>query len=347
MGKKLFDFVIGNPPYNADFEDSGDNGNFAKPVYNDFMDAAYEVAYKVELIHPARFLFNAGSTPKPWNQKILNDPHFKVLNYEEDAANVFPNTEIKAGIAITYHDSTQEFGKIQVFTKYPELNSVLKKVVISRAEESLTSIIYTQNRFNLDELYKEHPELKANIGSEGRDKRLRNNIFDRIPLFTIDPQNDTDISVIGVVKNKRCWRYISQKYIDKEHENLSCYKVIVPRANGKGLISDILSSPIVIGPNEAYTQTFIGIGSCATYEEADNLLKYIKSRFARALLSVLKADQHNEKDTWAKIPLQDFTASSDIDWSKSIHEIDLQLYKKYGLSAEEIDFIETNVKEMA
>ena len=69
MGKKLFDFVIGNPPYNEDFENSGENGNYAKPVYNKFMDASYSIADKVELIHPARFLFNAGSTPKPWNKK--------------------------------------------------------------------------------------------------------------------------------------------------------------------------------------------------------------------------------------------------------------------------------------
>lgn len=79
MGKKLFDYVIGNPPYNEDFENSGDNGNFAKPVYNYFMDATYEVAEKVELIHPARFLFNAGNTPKVWNEKMLNDEHFKVM----------------------------------------------------------------------------------------------------------------------------------------------------------------------------------------------------------------------------------------------------------------------------
>ena len=92
MGKKLFDYVIGNPPYNEDFENSGDNGNFAKPVYNYFMDATYEVAEKVELIHPARFLFNAGSTPKVWNEKMLNDEHFKVMKYEADCTKVFPNT---------------------------------------------------------------------------------------------------------------------------------------------------------------------------------------------------------------------------------------------------------------
>ena len=64
------------------------------------------------------------------------------------------------------------------------------------------------------------------------------------------------------------------------------------------------------------------------------------------MLSVLKVDQHNERDTWQKIPLQDFTSSSDIDWSKSIAEIDKQLYAKYGLDEKEIDFIESKVKPM-
>lgn len=97
MGKKLFNYVIGNPPYNEDFENSGNNGNFAKPVYNYFMDAAYEVADKVELIHPARFLFNAGSTPKVWNNKMLSDEHFKVLHYDANSTSVFPNTDIRGG----------------------------------------------------------------------------------------------------------------------------------------------------------------------------------------------------------------------------------------------------------
>lgn len=149
-----------------------------------------------------------------------------------------------------------------------------------------------------------------------------------------------------MIKNKRYWRFISDRFIDHVHDNLAKYKVIVPRANGKGVISDVLSSPIVLQPNEAYTQTFIGIGAFDSKSEAENALKYIKSKFARALLSVLKVDQHNEKDTWKKIPLQNFTVHSDIDWTKSIHEIDLQLYRKYNLSKEEIDFIETNVKEM-
>lgn len=75
-------------------------------------------------------------------------------------------------------------------------------------------------------------------------------------------------------------------------------------------------------------------------------MKYIKTKYARVMLGILKATQHNPASTWKYVPLQDFTSSSDIDWSKSIHEIDLQLYKKYGLDQTEIDFIEKNVKEM-
>ena len=71
-----------------------------------------------------------------------------------------------------------------------------------------------------------------------------------------------------------------------------------------------------------------------------------KTKFSRALLGVLKITQDNPPEKWKFIPLQDFTSNSDIDWTKSIAEVDQQLYKKYGLSEEEIQFIESKVKEM-
>ena len=99
--------------------------------------------------------------------------------------------------------------------------------------------------------------------------------------------------------------------------------------------------------NTAHTETFLSIGKFETRDCAENVIKYIKSKFARCLLSVLKVTQIGNKPVYQYIPLQDFTENSDIDWSVSIPNIDKQLYKKYGLSQEEIDFIETNVKEMA
>lgn len=74
--------------------------------------------------------------------------------------------------------------------------------------------------------------------------------------------------------------------------------------------------------------------------------KYIKTRFARTLIGILKVTQEINPAKFKYVPLQDFTSSSDIDWSKSVHEIDEQLYDKYGLTKEERDFIETHVKEM-
>lgn len=339
-----FDFVIGNPPYQD--ETLGENKGYAPPIYHLFLDGAYKVADKVELIHPARFLFNAGSTPKAWNQKMLADPHLKVLYYEQDASKIFINTEIKGGVAITYYDSVRVFDPIEIFSPYTELNTIMHKAAPKEERDSLMSIIYVQNRFNLGELYRAYPEFRTIIGSNGKDKRFRNNIFEKVSLFTEQKQEESDISVLGVIKNKRQWRYFPIQFADTSHENLNKWKVLVVRVNGVGSVGEMLSTPVVAKPNEGYTQTFIGIGAFNSRIEAENTLKYVKTKFARVMLGILKITQDNNRDTWRMVPLQDFTSASDIDWTKSIPEIDQQLYKKYGLDAKEIEFIETHAKEM-
>ena len=83
-----FDVVVGNPPY----QENNDNNNRDSPVYNFFYELAEKISIKYCLISPARFLFNAGKTPKVWNNKMLNDKHLKVVYYEQKSAEVFPNT---------------------------------------------------------------------------------------------------------------------------------------------------------------------------------------------------------------------------------------------------------------
>ena len=347
VSKKLFDYVIGNPPYNEDFSKSGENGNFGKPVYHDFMDAAFLVSDRVELIHPARSLFDAGSTPKAWNRKILNDPHFKVLHFEADAKKIFPNNDVKGGVAITYRDAHRDFGAIGTFFAYPELRGIVEKSQENDIDHSVASLVYTQVRYNLESLYADYPDLQTVIGSSGKDRRFRNNAFKKIPLFTKTPMNKDDIETIGLLKNKRVSRFIPKKYVDMNHENLEKWKVLVPRANGSGALGEVLSTPLIGEPLIGYTQSFIGIGAFKSEFEAQAMIKYVKSRFARVLLGVLKVTQDNDRRVWKLIPLQDFTSSSDIDWSQSIPDIDRQLYRKYGLNEKEIAFIETHVKEMA
>ena len=112
------------------------------------------------------------------------------------------------------------------------------------------------------------------------------------------------------------------------------------------LSTPLIGEPLIGEPLIGYTQSFIGIGSFETEFEASAAIKYIKSKFARAMLGILKITQDNDREVWRLVPLQDFTTASDIDWSKTIPEIDKQLYAKYGLDDAEIEFIESHVKEM-
>ena len=128
--------------------------------------------------------------------------------------------------------------------------------------------------------------------------------------------------------------------------NFNKYKLLIPKASGIGAFGEVLGPSIVVGPNTGHTETFFSIGKFETENEANNLYRYLKGKFARALLSVSKKTQMITPRNFIYVPLQDFTENSDIDWSKSIHEIDLQLYRKYGLDEKEIEFIETHVKEM-
>ena len=341
MGSKLFDYVIGNPPYQ---EETAGTSTSDKPVYNHFMKASYQIANKVELITPARFLFNAGATPKDWNETMLNDEHFKVLHFEQKSDKVFSNTDIKGGVAITYRDSTKSFGAIGAFTAFEELNSIKGKVE-SFNEESLMGVITNRGIYRYSQLaYDEQPEEL----SKTSDPRIAPNAFEKISsLFTDNKPNDGHeyIQIFGLWKGKRIYKWFRKDYV-KEVPNLYKYKVMIPKANGSGAIGEVLSTPLCGVPLCGFTETFISIGETDSKEEAEATLKYIKTKFARTMLGILKITQDNAKPKWKYVPLQDFTENSDIDWSKSIHEIDLQLYKKYGLDEKEIEFIETHVKEM-
>lgn len=343
MGKKLFDFCIGNPPYQGENDKNGRQ----PPVYHEFMDEAYKIADCTELITPARFLFNAGQTPKIWNQKMLNDEHFSILYYEADASKVFPNTDIKGGVAITIRDSKKDYGKISVFTPYNELNSVYNKIIRSKPERMLDSLVSNRGMYRLtNEFYIDFPDAKKKVGA-GTGNMIVSNIFDKIPEAFSDekPLQKSYIRIFGRQRNERVYRYIKKEFIIK-NAYIDNYKVFFPEANSSGRFGEILTLPEVGIPGDGATDTFLNIGPFAQKYEADSLVKYIKSKFMRALLGIKKATQHTPRAVWDTIPVQDFTVNSDIDWSKSIHEIDLQLYKKYGLSEDEIAFIEENVKEM-
>ena len=339
-----FDFIIGNPPYQD--ETVGAQKQFAPPIYNLFMDESYRIADVVELIHPARFLFNAGGTPKEWNQKMLADPHFKVLMHEQDSSAIFPNTDIKGGVAVSYRDANSNFGPIGTYTSYRELNSILAKVKSHPDFAPFSNIIANRGLYRFAKLtYTEHPEEMAKIS----DSRIGASAFERISsLFFEDAPSDGHeyVEFLGLLRAKRVYRWFRRDYFNPV-SSFEKYKVLVPAANGSGALGETLSTPVVAKPFTGHTETFMSIGSFDTESEAKACHKYVCTKFCRVMLGILKITQHNSPEKWAYVPLPDFTETSDINWSMPVPDIDKQFYKKYGLNQSEIDFIESHVKEMA
>lgn len=338
-----FDVVIGNPPYQN--EGIGLNAR-DEPIYHKFIDAARSIGDKTVLITPARFLFNAGQTPKRWNESILNNEHVKVVYYEQKSDKVFPNTDIKGGVAVTYFDENRKFKRIGTFTPFIELNSILGKV-LNESFRPFNQLLYGKSTYRfIKNLYSIYSELKGRV-SPSEERSISSNIFEKLPeLFFDSPDYEHNIGIYGRENNKRIIKWISRKIID-DHPNLEKYKVLLPASNGSGAIGEVLSTPLVGEPLVGYTQTFISFGAFDNKEEAEYLLKYIKTKFLRTMLGTMKVTQHNQsKEVWKNVPLQDFTHNSDIDWSQSIENIDQQLYKKYDLSQDEIDFIESKVRAM-
>ncbi len=124
------------------------------------------------------------------------------------------------------------------------------------------------------------------------------------------------------------------------------YKVLIAKAYGCGAIGEVPSTPVLSTPGEACTETFLEIGPFDTEMQASNVIKYIKTKFFRALVGIQKQTQNTTQRTYRFVPIQDFTANSDINWDDNINGLDIQLFKKYKLNQEEIDFIQKNIKEM-
>lgn len=340
------DIIIGNPPYqdNAVGEQKTYNG----PLYNLFLDCAYKVSDLVEMIHPARFLSNAGSTPKAWNQKMLEDKYLGICEFWPKSDRLFDDTDIKGGLAISLRDEETEKAPIGLFTPYPELNSILQTVCKHKEFKSMSDIVVTRTAYRFsDKMHDDHPEAQDQL-SKGHLYDVSTNIFERLPQVFFDekPNDGNDyIRILGRVDNRRILKYVRREYI-REVENLDGYKLFLSKANGTGAFGETLTPPILGEPGVGNTETFVSIGNYSTDIEAIALKKYISTKFVRALLGALKTTQDITPEKWKYVPQQDFSKTSDIDWSLSVDEINDLLYKKYKLSSAEILFINDKVKTM-
>ena len=333
-----FNAVVSNPPYQV--------GVNKEPLYHHFISIGMEIGDLGTLIHPGRFLFNAGKTPKAWNQKMLNDEHFKVVKYWKKSDEVFDAVDIKGGVAVTMWDKQNVIGPIGTFVLHDELRTIQEKVE-SLGEESFSKLVYSRDLYQLTELfYKENPELEGRQ-SKGHRFDLGTTAFSLFPEVFSDekPAGDGYALVVGRENDTRIAKWIKKEYL-KLPDNFESYKIAFPVANGSGKFGESLSDPFVCGPYCAQNTTFLSAGNFYTLFEAQSCLKYVKTKFARCMLGIFKVTQHTTREAWRAVPLQNFTQQSDINWDLSIPDLDAALYQKYNLTRDEIEFIESNVSAM-
>ncbi len=357
----VFNAIVGNPPY----QETSNVNNRQNPIYNYFYDLAESLCDIYTLISPARFLFNAGLTPDTWNKKMLNDKHLKVVYFNQDSKSCFPNTEIKGGIAIMMRNANLEYGAIRKFIPDEILRGIASKFDPT-SKDRLSTIMYggrSDLKFN-SRFLEEYPQSKEDrlsfiqlkrpavkVLGPNEEYELKSSTFEAIPYAFKDIVDNVEdyYHLLGLVKTKREWKYTHRSYMTPrypENNNIEAYKVFVPKANGSGLFGETLSKPEIGIPGDSATSTFISIGAFKTLEEALNCMKYLRTKFLRCLLGILKITQDNPPSVWAYIPIQNFTAESDIDWNMEVSDIDQFLYNKYSLSESERNYIEEKVKEM-
>ena len=280
---------------------------------------------------------------------MLEDEHLKIGKYYPDGAEVFPNTDIKGGVVVTLRDEMVKYGPIRRMYKDERHRPLVEKAVSAGGFKPLSAIVGSQGTFKYtDAFFRDNPAACKVLGRGTKNKILSAHFSDG-DFASSFMKNATPgcVKMLASVNGQRIYRWIRNEYVvENGNDTLLFYKVFVAEAQGSGMYGEALSDTVIGEPGTGQTDTFLTFGKFDNANEANNLSKYLRTKYARSLLGALKVTQHAASAVWAYVPLQDFSSSSDIDWSQSIAAIDRQLYAKYGLEDDEIAFIESHVKEM-
>ena len=330
-----FDVIIGNPPYQL--SDGGGTGSSAMPIYQKFVQQAKKLRPRyLTMIIPSRW-FSGGRGLDEFRDEMLHDTSLRVLHDFPNASDCFPGVEIKGGVCyflwnrdskgdccISSHDGTKIVSSVErpllesgmeTFIRNNEMISILKKVQ-SFSEKSFAEIVSANDPFGYD------------VRVVDSYKRIK-------PSYSLTEKK-------GMVKFfYNGWRkdgvgYVEKASIRKGHDLIDKCKVLVAKAWGTGNVQTDWINPFLVESPSVCTETYLVIGPFDSESEAKNAISYTQTKFFHIMVSVMKITQNTMQKAYACVPLQDFSKS----WT------DEELYAKYNLSQEEIEFIESMIKPM-
>ena len=341
-----FNAIVGNPPY---MEMDGGAQASAKPIYNHFVEIAKRIEPEyVSMIIPSRW-YSGGRGLDNFREAMLEDKRIALLHDFLNPEQVFPKTNIRGGVCYFLWDENYD-------------NDLNLTEVVTHQESKDPISVFRSLRTSESDTFIRHNEavsIVEKINKQDRFKSFSNFVSPLRPFgfrgyFTNDDKFRSDLSglispVICYGKGKKIG-FLERKEVTTRKDWIDKYKVFTPRANNIGTeLSDDNLNTFIGEPGTICTESYIvlGIGLKLNKLSAINLSKYFSAKFSRFMHSLAKSSQDATSRTYKFVPLQDFTTKSDIDWNKSIPEIDKQLYEKYGLTDEEVEFIESMIKPMA
>ena len=327
-----FKAIVGNPPYQIL---DGGAGVSASPIYNAFVEISKTIRPTyISMIMPAKW-YSGGKGLETFRENMLQDTSIKKLIDFVDSRDLFPTADIAGGICYFLWD--KEYNGLCHFTH----NSNSKSTTVLKSLNSHDTLL-------------RHPLAEDIVG---KIKLLSNKYFDSVvssrkPFGLATNVNIKEEGNLQIRHNKGIG-YFNRIDVPIGKDMIDKWKVIIsylsaehagqPDKNGQ---FKILSSLAILQPGYVCTETYLVVYVSDTKEAVENALKYFQTKFLRFLVSIMAISQHITKGCFVFVPMQDFTTDSDIDWSKSIADIDAQLYAKYDLSSDEITFIESMIKPM-
>lgn len=334
-GERLkFDAIVGNPPYQLT---GGSGGTNDAPIYQHFASLAEHLEPRfISLIIPSRW-FSGGreNLLSDFRRNMLANRSMRKMFVYTDSRGVFPTVEIKGGLCYYLHDakysgdceytliqnnirstSIRNLSDFDILIRETELANIVKKVMCHVNEaETVSTIVSNDTPFG----------IPTNPESSGKNATA---LYD-----SATDEHNTILYYLD--KSIRSTAYVKRSSIRKNADDIDKHKVFIPKASGSGNDPYVVGKPEYAPTNSVCSQTFLYV-PFDTKNEAINFISYLNTKFFRVLVSACKISQETPSKTYRFVPLQDFSKP----WT------DAELYVKYGLTEDEIAFIESTIKPM-
>ncbi|HEY0968210.1 MAG TPA: Eco57I restriction-modification methylase domain-containing protein [Opitutaceae bacterium] len=341
-GNMQFDVIIGNPPYQLD---DGGFGASAMPIYNKFVEQAKALEPRhLAMVIPSRWLFG-GRGLDEFRNSMLNDTRIRKLVDYPDSRAVFPSVDVAGGICYFLWDRDNPGDcRVVEFEHGMESSEAVRPLLEEGAE------VFIRSNRALPILRK---IMAVEIGSAQHsrislpaEKRFDRQVSSQKPFglrtfFRGEDKKSARNNVLVLQSGGRAWT--SRSEITAGEELIDKWKVFTSKSSSEhaGQVDKngqrrVLSLSGVIPPGSVVTETYILLGAYDTELEARNCFSYVTTRFFRFLIAVRSSAQDLARSAYQFVPLQEFSRP----WT------DQSLYQKYGLTSDEVAYIEKLIRPM-